>query len=80
MTKENKNLILEHNQLSMLDDPGECATVREYADLHGVHKHTVLNWIKAGKVPFFVADHGKYKRYYIPFAAIPPIIRPDRCA
>lgn len=80
MTIENEQYILEHNQLSMTDNPSDCVSVRAFADLHGVHKHTVLNWIKAGKIPFFAADHGQYKRFYIPADAVPPIIRPDRCA
>ena len=62
MTKANEQYILEHNQMCISDNPSDCVSVRIFADLHGVHKHTVLNWIKAGKIPFFVADHGKYYR------------------
>lgn len=80
MTKAIEQLILEHNQMTMTDNPSDCVSVRAFADLHGVHKHTVLNWIKAGKIPFFAADHGKYYRYFIPADAVPPMLRPDRRA
>lgn len=80
MTRENEQYILQHNQLSMTDKTSDCVSVSAFASLHGVHKHTVLNWIKAGKIPFFAADHGKYKRYYIPVDTVPPMLRPERCA
>lgn len=80
MTKAIEQLILEHIQMAMTDNPSDCVSVRAFADLHGVHKHTVLNWIKAGKIPFFAADHGKYYRYFIPADAVPPMLRPDRRA
>lgn len=81
MTYETEQLLLTQNQLKMLDKrTTNCISVRAYADLHGVHKHTVLNWIKTGKIAFFAADHGKYYRFFIPADEVPPMRRPDRCA
>lgn len=76
--------LLTHNQMSLEDilpddDPahedGELLTVRMYAEICGVHKHTVLNWIRAGKLPYTPMQHGKYTRYYIPASAVPPMLR-----
>ncbi len=84
MTYEEEQFLLEHNQVSMFDLNAEpkpdFLTVAQYAFLNGVHKHTVLNWIKAGKVPFVPRSHGIYVRYYIPADTIPPLIRPDKSA
>ena len=81
MTYETEQLLLTQNQLKILDKrTSNCISVRAYADLHGVHKHTVLNWIKTGKIAFFAADHGKYYRFFIPADEVPPMRRPDRCA
>ncbi|MBR4331564.1 MAG: helix-turn-helix domain-containing protein [Clostridia bacterium] len=83
MTYEEEQFLLERNQVSMFDQGNhqpDFLTVAQYAALNGVHKHTVLNWIKAGKVPFVPRSHGIYVRYYIPADTVPPIIRPDRCA
>jgi len=85
MTMTEEQFILEHNQVSMTDllsgkdtDPVSLLSVSEYASCTGVHKHTVLNWIKAGKVPYIPVKHGIYTRYAIPSDTIPPMIRPDR--
>ena len=59
-------------------EPVTLLTVSQYAYLNGVHKHTVLNWVKAGKVPYLPIKHGIYTRYAIPSNAIPPMVRPDR--
>ena len=42
-------------QLCIQDDSTVDAfiTPREYAAAHGVHYHTVLNWIAAKKIPFY---------------------------
>lgn len=86
MTITEEQYILEHNQVTMDSlikgdaDPGPVSlmSVSEYAILNGVHKHTVLNWIKAGKVPIVPVRHGIYTRYAIPSVAIPPMVRPNR--
>ena len=85
MTITEEQYILEHNQESMYDllndadpKPVSLLTVSQYAYLNGVHKHTVLNWVKAGKVPYIPVKHGIYTRYAIPSDAIPPMVRPDR--
>lgn len=85
MTITDKQYVLEHNQVSMMDllsgedkDPVALLSVSDYARLNGVHKHTVLNWVKAGKVPYIPVKHGIYTRYAIPSDAIPPMVRPDR--
>lgn len=84
MTKEEEQRILKENQVAMIgidaDSSDELLTVSQYAYLHGVHKHTVLNWIKAGKVRFFIRSHGVYARYYIPTDTVPPMVRPEKIA
>lgn len=76
-------ILLTHGQTSMLypgqSDPEEEApgfySVSVYARRHGVHPHTVLNWIKAGRIPYTVKFAGQYVRYLIPAKAIPPMSR-----
>ena len=87
MTITEEQYILEHNQVSISDllndadrEPVALLSVTEYASCTGVHKHTVLNWIKAGKVPYIPVKHGIYTRYVIPSDTIPPLLRPDRSA
>jgi excisionase family DNA binding protein len=36
-------------------------TTQEVADIVGVHKNTVLNWVKTGKVPDARRDWKKYR-------------------
>ena len=36
-------------------------TTQEVADMVGVHKNTVLNWVKSGKVPDARRDWKKYR-------------------
>ena len=87
MTMTEEQYILEHNQVSLSDlindadhEPVALLSVSQYAYLCGVHKHTVLNWIKAGKVPYIPVKHGIYTRYAIPSDTIPPMVRPDQGA
>ena len=78
-----EQLCLERNQVSCCDpDPvaAETLTVSQFAELYGVHKHTVLNWIRAGKIRAVFCSHGKYIRYYIPTDTIPPMARPAKTA
>ena len=86
MTMTEEQYMLEHNQVTMDSlikgdadqEPVALLSVTEYASCTGVHKHTVLNWIKAGKVPYIPVKHGIYTRYAIPSDTIPPMFRPDR--
>ena len=48
---------------------------RDYAKAVGVHVHTVLNWIRYGKIPAVSKPCGKYTRYLIPENVKPPMRR-----
>lgn len=60
-------------QVSMEEMTGKAIGVREYARLHGVHPHTILNWIREGKIPYTVKFAGQQVRYLIPAGARPPM-------
>lgn len=74
MNHENIQQLLKENQVTM-DEllASDLVSVSAFAILHGVHKHTVLNWIHAGRIPFKESFHGKYIRYWIPATAVPPM-------
>lgn len=82
LVAEAEQRLLIDNQLTMIDPDDNCEvlTVSQYAHLNGVHKHTVLNWIRAGKIRAVFTAHGKYVRYYIPIDTTPPLIRPEKSA
>lgn len=64
MTKEERQALHE-----------QFMSPREYAHKFGVHPHTVLNWIRSGKIPVLMRNCGTYTRYLIPNSAKPPIRR-----
>jgi len=39
-----------YNKASVLEDLQESYTTQQAADIIGVHKNTLLNWIRSGKV------------------------------
>jgi len=42
-------------------EPRSTFSTQEVADILGVHKNTLLNWIKAGKVPDAKRDWKRYR-------------------
>ena len=81
MSYQGDQFLLDHAQVSMIEEPEakpNFISVSEYAAINGVHKHTVLNWIKAGKIQYSQKQHGVYIRFYVPSNAKPPMVRPDR--
>lgn len=81
MTCKGDQFLLNHGQLSMIEEPEakpDYIGVSEYAAINGVHKHTVLNWIKAGKIQCIQRQHGAYTRFYIRPDEKPPLMRPER--
>ena len=84
LSPDDEQRALVEDQLSML--PGKkqhskrqnlsgFLSPREYARRHGVHPHTVLNWIRAGKIPAISRPCGEYIRYLIPENVKPPMRR-----
>ncbi|MDO5325826.1 MAG: helix-turn-helix domain-containing protein [Clostridia bacterium] len=81
ITAAQEQYILTHNQITIDDltkEADRMLTVKQYAAAHGVHNHTVLNWIRANKIPYAAQAHGQYTRYMIPADTVPPMRRPRK--